>query len=126
MGIGPVCGRVDRGTWPAFSAICRRPTWPSGALNLPRGLSNVKIIDSKKVTFNDVEAIVPITQALPQLIWRAGTTRKGLANLYLHKTTVNESVSQGASRLQPFHPKDVSTVPGCIHPVLRSTLRWAS
>jgi hypothetical protein len=68
MGIGPVCRRVDTGTWPAFSAICRTPTRSGGALKLPRGLRNAKIIDAKKVTFNDVEDIVPLTQAIPQLI----------------------------------------------------------
>ena len=71
LGMGLVCRRVDSGTWNAFSAICRKPTWPSGALNLPRGLSNVKIIDAKKVTFNDVEAIVHISNALAHLIEQA-------------------------------------------------------
>jgi hypothetical protein len=31
--------------------------------------------------------------------------------------------SHGASGLQAFHKKDVSTVPGCINRVLRSTSR---
>jgi hypothetical protein len=31
--------------------------------------------------------------------------------------------SHGASGLQEFHQKDVSTVPGCINRVLRSTSR---
>jgi hypothetical protein len=31
--------------------------------------------------------------------------------------------SHGASGLQAFHQKDVSTLPGCINRVLRSTLR---
>ena len=44
----------------------------------------------------------------------------------MYKNTVYESISQGASGLQPFDSKDVSTVPGCIHRVLRFTLRWAS
>ena len=72
MGIGPVCRRVDRGTWPAFSAICRKPTRPGGALKLPRGLRNAKIIAAKKVTFNDVEAIVHIPNPLAHLIEQAG------------------------------------------------------
>ena len=66
MGQGPVCRRVDRVTWPAFSAICQLPPRSDGALNLPHGLINAQIIKFKNVIFNDDEAIVPITEALPQ------------------------------------------------------------
>ena len=59
--MGLVCRHVYRVTRPAFSAICQMPTRPVGALKLPRGLTSIKIIDAKKVTFNDVEAIVPLT-----------------------------------------------------------------
>jgi hypothetical protein len=41
------------------------------ALKLPRGLTNGKIIDAKKVTFNDVEAIVHIPNSLSHLIEQA-------------------------------------------------------
>ena len=46
-----------------------------------------------------------------------------MANLYLHRITEHESASQGANGLQPIHLKEVSTVPGCIQRVLRSTSR---
>ena len=72
LGMGMVCRRVDRGSWPAFSVICQMPTRPVGALKLSRGLSNVKIIDAKKGTFNDVEAIVHIPNPLAHLIEQAG------------------------------------------------------
>lgn len=72
MGIGPVCRRVDRGTWSAFSAICQMPPRPRGALNLPHGLINAKIIEFKNVIFNDVEAIVHIPNPLAHLIEQAG------------------------------------------------------
>jgi len=70
---------------------------------------------------------VHISNLLMHLIDQAGGLQGRapafMENLYLHQTTAYESVSQGASGLQPFHPKDVSTVPGCINRVLRSTLR---
>lgn len=66
MRIGPVCRRIYWVTWAAFSAICRKPTRSGGALKLARGLTNGKIIDAKKVTFNDVEDIVLKTQVHPQ------------------------------------------------------------
>jgi len=69
--MGLVCRRVDRVTWPSFSAICQKPLWPGGALKLHRGLTNVKIIDVKKVTFNDVEAIMHISNRLAHLIEQA-------------------------------------------------------
>ena len=70
--MGLVCRRVDRGTWNAFSAICQMPPRPGGAKKLTCGLSNAKIIDAKKVTFNDVEAIVHIPNPLAQLFAQAG------------------------------------------------------
>ena len=61
------------------------------------------------------------------LVKQAGDCKEGaprlMANLYLFKITEYEFVSQGASGLQPIHLKEVSTVPGCIHRVLRSTSR---
>jgi hypothetical protein len=66
----------------------------------------------------------PLAHPIEQAGGLQGGVPGFMANLYLLKTTVNESVSQGASGLQPIHPKDVSTVPGCIRRVLRSTLRW--
>ena len=72
MGIGPVCRRVDRVNWSAFSAICRKPTRPGDAVKLPRGLNNVKIIYAKKIIFNDIEAIVRITNRLAHSIEQAG------------------------------------------------------
>jgi hypothetical protein len=42
------------------------PPWSDGALSLPHTLNNAKIINCKNVMFNDDEAIVPITEALPQ------------------------------------------------------------
>ncbi len=49
-----------------------------------------------------------------------------MANLYLYKITVYGSVYQGKIGLQTINTKDVYTVPGCIHRVLRSTLRYPS
>ena len=90
------------------------------------GLTNAQINVIKNVIFNDVEAIVLMPNPLAHPIEQAGGLQGRvpgfMANLYLLKTTVNESVSQGASGLQPSHLKDVSTVPGCINRVLRSTL----
>ena len=103
------------------------PPGPGGGLKSPHGLRNAQIIKFKNVIFNDVEAIVHILNPLAHLIDQAGGLQGRapafMANLYLHQTTAYESVSQGASGLQPIYLKDVSTVPGCIHRVLRSTLR---
>ena len=41
-------------------------------MKLAHGLTNAKIIDAKKVTFNDVEAIVHIPNPLAHLIDQAG------------------------------------------------------
>jgi hypothetical protein len=96
-------------------------------IELTHGLINAQIIEFKNVIFNDVEAIVHVSNPLAHLIDQAGGLQGRapafMANLYLHQTTAYESVSQGASGLQPFLSKDVSTVPGCIHRVLRSTSR---
>jgi hypothetical protein len=46
-----------------------------------------------------------------------------MRNLYLYEKTAYGRPSHAARGLQPFHSKDVSTVPGCINRVLRSTLR---
>jgi hypothetical protein len=46
-----------------------------------------------------------------------------MANLYLYKIAEYESASHGASGLQSFHSKDVSTAPGCFRRVMRFTLR---
>ena len=74
-----------------------------------------------------IEAIVPITQALPLLNEQAGGRRgrgTGFHGKFIPvQNNSHTSVIQAASGLQPFHPKDVSTLPGCIHRVLRSTLR---
>ena len=72
MGLGPVCRRVDKVTWSTFSAICQTPPWPDGALKLPHGLTNEKIIYTKKATVNDVESIVHISNLLAHLIDQAG------------------------------------------------------
>ena len=64
----------------------------------------------------------PLAHPIEQAGGLQGGVPGFMANLYLLKTTVNESVSQGASGLQPSHLKDVSTVPGCINRVLPSTL----
>ena len=42
-----------------------------------------------------------------------------MPNLYLNEIAELELVTQGASCLQLFRPKNVSTVPGCIQLVLR-------
>jgi hypothetical protein len=46
-----------------------------------------------------------------------------MSNSNLYGIAKDEPVGQDASGLRPFHPKDVSTVPGCIHRVIRSTSR---
>lgn len=52
------------------------PTRPDGALNPPHGLRNTKIIDAKKVTFNDVEAIVQMPNPIAYLIEQAGGLKR--------------------------------------------------
>ena len=46
-----------------------------------------------------------------------------MANFYLYEFTVHVHLSHGERGLQLFHRNDVSTRPGCIHQVLRSTSR---
>ena len=41
-------------------------------MKLAHGLTNAKIIDAKKVTFNNVEAIVHIPNPLAHLVEQAG------------------------------------------------------
>jgi hypothetical protein len=66
-------------------------------------------------------------QSLVRLVKQAGGLQEGalsfMANIYLVEDRAHEPLSQGASGLQPFNPKDVSTVPGCIQLVLRDTSR---
>lgn len=49
-----------------------------------------------------------------------------MTNLYMCEITVHGAVGQGATGSQPFHLKDVSTVPRCINRVLRSTSRFVA
>ena len=49
-----------------------------------------------------------------------------MRNLYLYEKAAYGCQRHAASGLQPFEQQDVSTVPGCIHRVLRSILRQAS
>jgi hypothetical protein len=49
-----------------------------------------------------------------------------MENLYLYGITVYGLENQGASGFQSFKQKDVSSSPGCIHWVLRSTLRYGA
>jgi hypothetical protein len=44
-----------------------------------------------------------------------------MPNFYLYEFTVDVHLSHGEHRLQALHQTDVSTVPRCIHRVLRST-----
>jgi hypothetical protein len=48
------------------------PLSPHGGLNLPHGLINAQIIEFKNVIFNDVGAIVHISNPLVHLIDQAG------------------------------------------------------
>jgi hypothetical protein len=77
--------------------------------------------------YPEYEVIVINLYPLAYLVWQVGGLQRRapgfMTNLYLYKVTVHGPVSQGASGLQPIHPKDVSTVPGCIHQGLRSTSR---
>jgi hypothetical protein len=82
MGIGPVCGRVYWVTRAAFSAICRTPTRSGGALKLARGLTNKKIINTKKITFKNVEAIVLRTNDFPPLIEQARGLQERVAGFF--------------------------------------------
>lgn len=72
-----------------------------------------------------IEAIVLITQALPLLNEQAGVIQGRCSRFHGKFIPVqnnsNASVIQTASGLQPFHSKDVSILPGCIHRVLLST-----
>ena len=70
--MGLVCGRIDRVTCAAFSAICQTSPRPVCAMSLPNGLINVQIIEFKNAIFNDVEAIVHIFNPLAHLIEQAG------------------------------------------------------
>jgi len=47
-----------------------------------------------------------------------------MTNSYMCEITVHGALIQGATGSQPFHSQDVSTVPGFIHRVLRSTSPW--
>ena len=62
-----------------------------------------------------------------QWVEQAGGCKEGepgfMKNLDLHEKTAYGRQSHAASGLQPFQQQDVSTGPGCIHRVLRSTLR---
>ena len=46
-----------------------------------------------------------------------------MKDLHLYLLAVNGPTGHGASGLPQFQQQDVSTVPGCIDRVLRSTLR---
>jgi hypothetical protein len=46
-----------------------------------------------------------------------------MGNLYLHEITTRKPQSLAARHLPPFLSQDVSTEPGCIHRILRSTSR---
>ena len=72
LGMGLVCRRIDRVNWSTFSAICQLLPRSDGAFNLPHGLINAKIIKFKNIIFNDVEAIVHISNLLAHLIDQAG------------------------------------------------------
>jgi hypothetical protein len=80
---------------------------------------------SIEVFFVFFELIVVINYPIVHLVKQAGRVQgRGtgfMANLYMFKTTEHESVSQGVNGLQPIHLEDVSTRPGCVHRVLRST-----
>ena len=71
-----------------------------------------------------------MAQTLAQLVKQAGGLQEGaltfMANFYLYEFTVHEPLSHNERGLQVFHRNDVSTQPGCIHRVLRSTLRYVS
>ena len=126
MGAGLVCGRIGREAWTVFSVICQMVPWRGARGNFPWADQCAKNV-IKNVIFIDVDAIVHMPNPLAHPIEQAGGLQGGvpglMANSYLHKTTVNESVSLVVRGLQPFHLKDVSTVSGCINRVSRSTSR---
>jgi hypothetical protein len=73
------------------------------------------------------EDIVNALNLLAKLLSERADCKEGapgfMRNLYLYQKTSYGRPSHAARGLQPFHSKDVSTVPGCINRVLRSTLR---
>jgi hypothetical protein len=96
---------------------------------LPDGISPKRI---KKETigfhFFDFEAVVKSSnprarnRLSKRLDYKEGA-QGFMPNLFLYEIAACESVSQGASGLLAIHQKNVSTVPGCINRVLRSTSR---
>lgn len=68
-----------------------------------------------------------VANPLAHLIEQAGDCKEGAPGFmeYLHPylCMVDGPVSHGARGLQPCHQLDVSSWPGCINRVLRSTLR---
>jgi len=80
-----------------------------------------------KVNRYKFEVIVNSSNMLAKLTSEQVDCKEGapgsMRNLYLYKKIAYGRPSHAASGLQPFQRQDVSTVPGCINRVLRSTLR---
>ena len=96
-------------------------------MNLPNGLFNAQINIFKNVIFIDVDAIVPITQFLSQLMAQAGGRQTGpeyfMANLYLDIYPVGVSESQPVGSLRKIEWVDVFDRSGFIQQILLDTSR---
>jgi len=97
---------------------------------IPTGLNSAPAIKKTNpimTSFFSFQAIVHSLHPLAQWGEYTGGCKEGapgfMKNLYLHEKTAYGRQSHAARGLQPFQQQDVSTVPGCIHRVLRSTLR---